>query len=138
MFLKATVQSVFLFGSKTWVFSPAALQCLECFHVKVARRMIGLLPKKVVGSWAFPKTETVLAASALHTIEHYMQVGRACILQWVEDRPIMKLCREAERRRRTTPRLYWWEQPMNLDEASAEAPADATTEGVRGDGGRAP
>ena len=75
--------------------------------------------------------KTVTAKSAgLHTIEYYVQVRRAPILQWVEDRHILKLCMEAERRRGTTPRLYWWEQPMDLDEASAGAPADTTTEGV--------
>ena len=59
-------------------------------------------------------------------------------MRWVEERPIVKLCRSAEMRRRTTPRLYWWEQPMDLDEASAGAPTDATTEGDRGDRERAP
>ena len=118
--------------------SPATLQRLEGFHVKAARQMTGLLPKKVGGSWKFPKTKTVLTAAGLHTIKHYVQVRRARILRWVEDRPILKLCREAERRRGITPRLYWWEQPMDLDEASVGAPADATTEGDRGDGGRAP
>ena len=121
MFYKATVQSVPLFGSKTWVLLPATLQCLKGFHVKAARRMTGLLPRKVGGSWKFPKTKTVLAAAGLHTIEHYVQVRRARIMRWVIDRAILKLCRLAERRRGTTPRLYWWEQPMELDEASAGA-----------------
>ena len=85
-----------------------------------------------------PKRRTVLAAAGLHTIEHYVQVRRARTLLWVEERPILKLCREAEKRRGTTPHLYWWEQPMDLDKASAGAPADTTTEGVREDGGRAP
>ena len=100
--------------------------------------MTGLLPKKVGGTWQFPKTKTVLAAAGLHTIEHYVQVRRARILRWVEDMPILKLCREVERRRGTTPRLYWWEQPIDLDEASAGAHAYATTEGDRGEGGSAP
>ena len=108
------------------------------FHVKAARRMTGLLPKLIGGSWKFPKTKTVLAAAGLHTIEHYVQVRKARIMHWVIERPILKLCREAKTRRGTTPRLYWWEQSMDLDEASAGVPADATTEGDRGDGGRAP
>ena len=58
MFEQATVQSVHLFVSETWVLSPATLQRLEGFHVKAARRMTGLLPKKVGGSWKFPKTKT--------------------------------------------------------------------------------
>ena len=83
MFYKATVQSVLLFRRKTWVLSPATLQCLEGFHVKAVRRMTGLLPKKVGGSWVFPKTKTILAAAGLHTMEHYVQVRRARILRWI-------------------------------------------------------
>ena len=74
--------------------------------VKAARRTTDLLPKKVGGSWKFPKTKSVSAAAGLHTIAHYVQVRRAHIMRWVEDRPILKLCREAERKRETTPRLY--------------------------------
>ena len=54
--------------------SPVTLQRLEGFHMKAARRMTGLLPKKVGGSWKFPMTKTVLASADLHTIEHYVQV----------------------------------------------------------------
>ena len=71
------------------------LQHLEGFHLKAARRMTVLLPKKVGCSWVFPKTKTVLAAAGLHTIEHYVQVRKARILRWVEDRPILKFCWEA-------------------------------------------
>ena len=118
MFYKATVQSVLLLGSETWVLSPATLQRLEGFHVKAARRMIGLPPKKVGGSWVLPKTKNVLAAAGLHTIEHYVQVRRAHILKWVEGRLILNLCRSAERRHTTTPHLYWREQQLGLDDAS--------------------
>ena len=126
MFYKATVQPVLLFRSETWVLSPATLKRLEGFHAKAARRMTGLLTKIAGASWKFLKTKTVLGAAGLHTIEHYVQVRGARIMCWVIDRPVLKLCRSAERRRRTTPHLYWWEQPMDLDEANAGAPADAT------------
>ena len=76
MFYKATVQSVLLFGSETWVLSLATLQRLEGFNVKASRRMTGLLPKKVGCSWTFPKTKIVLAAVGLHAIEHYVQVRK--------------------------------------------------------------
>ena len=68
---------------------------LEGFRVKVARRMTGLLPKKIGRARKLPKTKTVLAAAGLHTIAHYVQVRRARIMRWVEDRPILKLCRSA-------------------------------------------
>ena len=106
MFYKATVQAVLLFGSKTRVLAPATLTRLESFHVKAARQMTGLLPKLTSETWKYPKTKTVLAAAGLHTIEHYVQVRGARIMRWVIDRPILELCRLAERRRGTTPRLY--------------------------------
>ena len=59
-----------------------------------------------VGSWKFPKTKTVPAAAGLNTIAHYVQVHMAPIMLWVEDKPIPTLCREAERKRGTTSRLY--------------------------------
>ena len=118
MFYKATVQSVLLFGSETWCLAPAALKSLEGFHVKAACHMTGMLPKLTSGRWKYPKMQTELAAAGLRTIEHYVQVCRARILNWVQDRPILKMCRLAERRRGSLPRLYWWEQPMHLDEAS--------------------
>ena len=59
-----------------------------------------------------------------------MSFERASIMRWVVDRPILELCRLAERRRGTTPRTFWWEQPMDLD--------DMNEEGNRGEGGRAP
>ena len=100
--------------------------------------MTGLLAKMTGGTWKYQKTKAVLKAEGLHTIEHCVQVRRARIMRWVIDRPILKLCREAERRRGTTPRLYWWEHPMDLDKASSGAPAEETTARDRGDGGRAP
>ena len=106
--------------------------------MKAARRMTGLLPKMNGGTWKYPKTKIVLAAAGLHTIEHYVRVRRARIMRWVMDRPILNLCRLVERRRRTTPRLYWWEKPMDQDEASAGVPVDATTDGDRGDGDGGP
>ena len=76
-------------------------------HVKAALLMTGFLLKQIGGAWKFPKTKTVLAAAGFHTIKHYVQLRRAHILRWVEDRLILKLCRSAKRRRRITPHLYW-------------------------------
>ena len=80
MFYKSTVQPVLIFGSETWCLVPATLERLEGFHVKVVRRMTGLLPKMIGGTWKYPKTKIVLAAAGLHTIEHYVQVCRTRIV----------------------------------------------------------
>ena len=70
--------------------------------------MTGLLPKMTGGTKKLPKTKAVLKAVGLHTIEHYVQVRGARIMRWVIDRPILELCRLAERKSGTTPRLYRW------------------------------
>ena len=62
IFYKATVHSVLLFGSDTWVLSIATLKRLKGYHVKAARRMTGLLPKKVGGHQA---TKTCKAMHAV-------------------------------------------------------------------------
>jgi hypothetical protein len=36
VFYKATVQSILLFGSKTWNLSPVSLKSLEGFHIRAA------------------------------------------------------------------------------------------------------
>ena len=138
LFYKATVQSVLLFGSETWVFAPTTIKRVEGFHVNAGRCMTGLLPKMSSGMWKYSKLKTVLVAASLHTNDHCVQVRRAHIMRWVIDMPILKLFRLSQRWRGTTPRLCWWEQPKDLDEASAGALTDTTTDGVRRDGGRAP
>ena len=69
LFYKATVQAVLLFGSETWCLSPANLRLLEGFHVRAARRMTGMMPKKKSdGSWEYPDSAEVLKAACLHTV----------------------------------------------------------------------
>ncbi len=61
IFYKATVQSILLFGSKTWNLSPVSLKCLEEFHLSAAWRMAGKRPKKILDSTrAYSKSAAVL------------------------------------------------------------------------------
>ena len=39
----------------------------------------------------------------------------------MSERPIYRYCREAEQRRGSGLHLYWWNQPKELGETSAEA-----------------
>ena len=52
-----------------------------------------------------------------------MQVRRQTIANYIVDRPILTFCREGERLRGSSPRQFWWEQPMDLDAARAVAAA---------------
>ena len=63
MFYRSTVQAVLLYGSETWVMSPASLRMLGGFHIHCARRMTGLMPRKQRdGTWNYPKSAKVLKA----------------------------------------------------------------------------
>jgi hypothetical protein len=44
VFYKATVQSILLFGSKTWNLSPVGLKSLEGFHIRASWRLAGKRP----------------------------------------------------------------------------------------------
>ena len=120
------MQAALLFGSETWCLSPANMRLLEGFHVKAARRMTGMMPKrKSDGSWEYSDSEEVLEAAGLHTVAAYIQIRRHTVMKFVVERPIYQFCREAERSRGSGLHLYWWNQPMELEETSAEAEAQA-------------
>ena len=120
MFYQAVVAAVLLYGSESWVTSPAALARLEGFHVESARRMTGRRPKKVRGVWSYPDSEEVLRAARLQPIEVYIKRRRRTVLKAVEGRPILEECREAERMRGSPTRSYWWEQEFELTEEETE------------------
>ena len=108
LFYKATVQAVLLFGSETWCLSPANLRLLEGFHVRAARRMTGMMPKKKSdGTWEYPDSAEVLKAACLHTVEDHITVRRRTVMKFVVDRPIYKFFREAERHRGFGSHLFW-------------------------------
>jgi hypothetical protein len=75
VFYKATVQSILLFGSKTWNLSPKSLKSLEGFHLRAAWRMAGKRPMKLWdGTWKYPNSMAVLDKIRLKTIAHYIGV----------------------------------------------------------------
>ena len=120
------MQAVLLFGSETWCLSPANLRILEGFHVGVAQRITGMMPKKKSGgSWEYPDSAEVLKAACLHTVSDYIQVRRHIVMKFMSERPIFQFCREAKRQRSSRSHIYWWNQPMELEETSTEAEAAA-------------
>ena len=110
---------------------------MTCSLDMAARCMSGILPKFTIRRWKYPKMQKVLAAAGLRTIEHYVQVRRARILNWVQDRPILKMCREAEEGADLRlafiggkKQCMWTKQPGGG--------AVLAEEGDRGEGGGAP
>ena len=90
--------------------------------------MTGNMPKRNAntGAWTYPNTEKVLDKAGLHTIEHYISVRRATIAKFIVNRPIFDMCGEGERRRGSSRRQFWWQQPCDFD--AARSPAEAVAE----------
>ena len=81
------------------------------------------------GVLKYPLTALVLEEVGLHTIEHYVQVRRQHIAAYIVDRPIFEFCTGEGRRRGTSPRTFWWEQPMDLELARGAAAPVVADEG---------
>ena len=69
----------------------------------------------------------------LHSIATYVEVRRQTISNFIVDRPIFDFCAEGERKRGTSPRQWWWEQPMDLEAARGAAAAAAVVAAVDGE-----
>jgi hypothetical protein len=130
VFYKAVVQALLLFGSETWKLSPASLKSLEGFHIRDARRMAGMQPTRDPdGTWTYPSSKDVPKAVELKTIVHYIGVCWETIARFILDRPLFALCRDGGRKRGSTHRMCWWEQPLSLDDAGPLPPGDEEDEG---------
>ena len=116
-FYKAIVQSVLLYGSETWVLSPAVLARLEGFHTRAAYRMaMENIPRRGINQqWVYPPTDKVLEECGMHTIQHYIDVRRETITNYVAGCSIHVECLGADQKCGSVPRRWWWEQKMCLD-----------------------
>ena len=122
VFYRAIVQAVLLYGSESWVLTPALLDRLEGFHIRAAWRMaVRHKPRRTSGGeWVYPRSEKARKEAGLQTMEHYLQKRRDTIAAWVVDRPLLAACKGGERRRGTPRHTWWWEQEFSLDEESPD------------------
>jgi hypothetical protein len=120
VFYKATVQSILLFGSKTWNLSPVSLKSLEGFHIRAAWHMAGKRPQKLPdGTWTYPNSAAVLDKVGLKTIARYIRVQRQHIACYIVVKPILQSCMDGVRRGGSSVLQFWWAQPMDLETARA-------------------
>ena len=112
MFYKAVVQSVLLYGSESWVVAPAVLKVLEGFHHRVARKLSGMQPPyhPREDRWEYPSIEEALEVAGMYTMEHYLNVRRNTLVENIATRPILELCRGAERQSGSAKKALWWHQ----------------------------
>ncbi len=118
MFYKATVMAVLLFGAETWCLTPTMLKRLEGFHLRAAYRMNrdNRPRRRPDGTWAYPASADALDEAGLRPLCEYVQVRRDTIARYVAEQPLFAECKGRERMRGSSTHLWWWEQPMALDE----------------------
>jgi hypothetical protein len=116
-FYKAVVQSVLLYGSKTWNLSQTMLARLEGFHTRAAYGMARKHKpcRGLFGNWIYPLTKDVLEECGLHPVKDYIDTHRSTIAMYVVNRLIFWECQEGERMRGSMPRQWWWEEELALD-----------------------
>jgi hypothetical protein len=74
LFYKATIQTVLLYGSETWVINDEILHLLLSFHHSIARRLTGRFPRPIPGTnkWTHPSIQETLRQASLFPIEEYL------------------------------------------------------------------
>jgi len=119
--LKAMVQAILLFRSKTQNITSTMQNRLEGFQIRAAYHMVSKnKPQQMPGGeWRYPASDKVLEEARMHTITHYVEVRRQTISKYIVNWPIFIFCRDEERRHGTSPHQYWWKQSVDLDAVRA-------------------
>jgi hypothetical protein len=76
LFYKATILTILLFGSETWVINNEILQLLTSFHHSIARRLTGRHPRPVPETdeeWIHPSIQEMLPIAGLFTVDDYLR-----------------------------------------------------------------
>ena len=102
-----------------------------------------MMPKKLrSGQWIYPKSEVVLKAAGLLTIDQYIGKRRHTVAKYITGRPVYDMVTSAKRLTGTPPRLLWTEQNLELPEvyetSLPSSPRNANTAVVRGRAHSAP
>ena len=105
----AVVQSVLLYGSKTWVLMPFMKRVLGGFHHRVDLRLTGQQPWKGWDrGWVYPPMEDAKAEAGLQELEAYASRHQNTVAQYIATRPIMGLCLATKRRLGEMVAMRWW------------------------------
>ncbi len=113
---KAVIQTILLYGSKTWNLSASPLVRLEGFHIHVANRMAREHQPRLGANnvWVNPKLVDVLEECGMQMIAENICKQRDTIALYVVTLPILEACKESERRRGSMPRHWGCEQPWSF------------------------
>ncbi len=75
----------------------------------------------------------MLQEVGLQTISHYIGVRQQHVANFIVNQTIFQLCLEGVRKRVSAPRLFWWEQPLDLEAAGLLASVQVA-DGLSDDG----
>jgi hypothetical protein len=116
MFYKATIQTVLLYGSETWVITDEILQLLTSFHHSVARRLTGRHDPRPSDDnndkWIYPSIKETLRIAGLHPIEEYLRQRRRYLELHARTLPILQECQNALITERPSRPTHWWNQSL--------------------------
>ena len=73
MLYKAIVQTVLMYGRKSWVITESIMKVLEKVHHRVSQRIVGKTERHVgVEGWEWPPVEESLDAEVLWPMKDYV------------------------------------------------------------------
>jgi hypothetical protein len=116
LFNKATVQTVLLYGTETWVITNDILQLLSSFHHSIARRLTNRHPRPIANTneWTHPSIQETLQLAGLFKLKEYLQRRRVYLERHTSHLPILQDCQQALQLDRPTKRRnFWWNQPLS-------------------------
>jgi hypothetical protein len=97
LFYKATIQTVLLYGSETWVITDEILQLLTSFHHSIARHITGRYPRLIADTdeWTHPSIQETLCIAGMFSINEYIHQRCAYLECHAQDLPLLQDCRSS-------------------------------------------
>jgi hypothetical protein len=114
LFYKATIQTVLLYGSETWVITNEILQLLTSFHHGIARQLTRRFPHPIPNTdeWNHPSIQETLQIAGLFPITEYLKQRRGYLEQYARQLSILHECQASIQTENPTRRVFWWNQPL--------------------------
>jgi hypothetical protein len=131
-FYKATIQTILLYGSETWVINDEILRMLTSFHHGIARRLTGRYPRPISGDgddgdWILPSITETLRIAGLFTMEEYLNRRRTYLEQYSQQLQILHECQNALQTENPTRLIFWWNRTLTTTRQLARENTDTTT-----------
>ena len=116
-FYQAVVQAVLLFSCETWVLSATMLRRLEGFHHRAVRRIAKMGPSQTIGTneWVYPPIAEALDVVGLAPMAVYVDRRQRTIEDYISTRPILELCKAAQRPTGSRDCQRWWDRTPEPD-----------------------